>query len=117
MSGEIVRRVSIEVNGERLYAVLEHQEVRPGAMRYVWKEEATGGDCEMSATTIRQAEDNARSAWRGRKLRWHEGRQAAKAGTPPNTHLILTAAELAYCAAHGGKSATIHEALRLVMKA
>ena len=36
-------------------------------------------------------------------------------GTAPNTHLVLTPAELAYCAANGGKSATIHEALRRMM--
>ena len=39
-----------------------------------------------------------------------------KPGTAPNTSLVLTAEELAFIRRRGGKSATIHEALRRMME-
>jgi len=42
--------------------------------------------------------------------------QKHKPGTPPNTHLVLTPAEITYCGKNGGKSAVIHKLLACAMK-
>ena len=69
VSHPIVRRASIEAEGKRMPIWLEQQESQ-GERGYVWKGE--DGDLELSAPTLKQAEANARAAYRTWNLRWEK---------------------------------------------
>lgn len=91
-------------------ATIETQQPEPNALAIAeWMEQQSRelhGDDHRDRDWMALARQLMREAAR-------EGRSIS--GTAPNTSIVLTPDELAFCEANGGKSATIHEALRRMM--
>lgn len=75
-----------------------------------------GAVVTVESITGVQGQTRYHFSWGGR--RWAVSPQNVRrlsSGTAPNTSIVLTDTELTFCEANGGKSATIHEALRRMM--